>query len=112
MFFIFVYWTWRVLFENVVGNKRYLGFDEQQKAYFLSTWTSNTHHFILIGFILKNFMEPNCENGYPWAWFYEPACFAKMDKRFVLVAMLTCGYLTQDFYVQKYMVRDDSPLGR
>ena len=103
---------WRFLFEKVIGNKRYLGFDEQQKAYFLSTWTANSHHVILIGFILNNFITPNCEKDYPFEWFYEQACFEKVDKRFILVAMLTSGYLSQDFYVQKYMVKDDSPLGR
>ena len=80
----FVYVIWRQLFERVIGNKKYHGFDESQKAYWLSTWVSNTHHIFIISMICHGFYHSQCpESPQPWAWFSDESCFYNVEKQFV-----------------------------
>jgi len=111
-FFSFVYAFWSNLFERIIKPERYMKFDDVQKANWNATWVANTHHIILCTIILNTFIYPNCDNPYPFQFFYEDSCFYLIDYRYAIPCFICCGYLTYDFYVQHYIIKDDSPLGR
>ena len=98
------------MFDFVIGNKKYLKMDDSQKAYWLSTWVANTHHLFVVCWVYMSFYYSTCPGGYPFAWFTEDRCFYHVELMQCQSAMITCGYLTYDFCVQKFLVKDTSNL--
>ena len=59
-FFFAVYYSWYALFENVLKKEHFIKKTKEQKAYYLSLWSANTHHVIAFSLAVYNFIVPNC----------------------------------------------------
>lgn len=104
-FFFGVYYFWKFMFENglipiaVLKLRWQERKTEQDKAYFLSTWAANTHHFMLYFMVYYAFNNPQCEDPYPWKWFRDEICFITVDTNHVKIGIFTASYLSYDYII-------------
>lgn len=71
-----------------------------------------THHIIIVCYTYSIFLYPDCPDASPFAFFTDDICFFLVDPRFANAACITSGYMTYDFFVHRYLVKDESPLGK
>lgn len=117
MIFFSVFWAWKFIFDNGLIkplNERYSKKSEEDKAYWLSCWTANTHHLIIYTAVFFTYQNPvRCEGEpYPWKYFYDDLCFITPHKIYFQVSLITAGYLTADFYIQYFKVKGTDPISK
>lgn len=111
-FFAFLYAFWSMFFGSILQYKRYIGFTDEKKAYWISTLVGNCHHMIVVCYTYYIFLHPDCPGEtYPLAFFYEDKCFYQVDPRFAQAGCLTCGYMSYDLVIQYMFIQDHTPLG-
>lgn len=117
-FFFMVYYFWRFVFEHEllpidVFKKRYATRKtEEDKAYYLSSWTANCHHIIIYVTVFLTFYYPQCDDPSPWKWFHDDLCFITVDTNHVKVSIITASYLTYDYMIQKFYVKGQDEISK
>jgi hypothetical protein len=117
-FFFGVYYFWKFLFENGLipisaFRKRWENRKtDEDRAYFLSTWTANTHHIIIYVLCFLVFKYPSCEDPYAWKWFQDDLCFITVDTNHVKVGIITASYLSYDYVIQKWYVKGQDEVSK
>ena len=82
---------------SIYGNK-----NEDEKWYFVSNWTGNVHHLIVLSNIIWISNHSICENPYPFIALADDVCLMTVQKEFVYSILITLGYLVQDYLAQRY----------
>jgi hypothetical protein len=78
----------------------------------MQSWNANTHHVIILPLIAYNLFHMDCKGGEGdiWYWFTDDLCFMTVDRSFVKLLMIVCGYFTADALILHYLVKDVSAL--
>lgn len=103
---------WSKLLDGVIEHKRYKEFSYSEQSYYLATIVATTHHVIIVSYTYYIFLNPDCPDAFPMAFFLDDVCFFLVDPRFANAAFITSGYMTYDFFIHRYWVQDTSPLGK
>uniref|UniRef100_A0A7S3CLY2 TLC domain-containing protein n=1 Tax=Strombidium rassoulzadegani TaxID=1082188 RepID=A0A7S3CLY2_9SPIT len=98
LFFVFAFFFYKALFETVEF-ARYIEKKGNERNCFITTWTANTHHFIINYLVICSLLAPQCDLSTPFKFSYDEVCFFTVDTNGVRNIMFTCGYLTYDFFV-------------
>ena len=111
VFFIGFHFWWFMV-EYVFKPKEYFAKSQRDKMYYVSLWGANNHHVVacIAGFM--NYFNSPCEGSYPFVWFYDDVCKLQVDPRFVCSSMITCGYLTYDWFIITFYIKDSGDLAR
>ena len=63
--------------------EKYINFNDSEKSYFLSTFTANTHHVVIIYQVIQALKNPEHEVlNYPYAWLFEWEIFLKGELQY------------------------------
>ena len=103
--FAMVFQFYHILWLNVIKYQKYIKFNSSEKSYFLSTFSANTHHVVIIYYVIQALRFPEHQTlTYPYAWVYEWEIFLKGELQFCCVSMISLGYLTFDFGIQLFYI--------
>ena len=104
-----VYYGYKMLF-SALNRESWQKKDEVKRLQYLEMWSANTHHFIIVAFVIYNFCNSGCPGAYPMIWFESNTCFLMVDKLQVKLMAVTCGYFTQDYIVIKFLIKGTSAI--
>ena len=100
-----VFHFWKVLF-SIIQHPEYISKDFSDKTEYLSLWTANTHHFIIVFVVLHFLKNSECQGAYDFIFLHDPVCVYTADYGCVRAVMITCGYLSYDFIIYKFLIED------